>query len=125
MHDLILVGSGGFLGCYARFLIARFFILPGHAFPWSTLAVNILAGFLIGFFTTLDRETNFLPARTKLFFATGFLGGLSTFSTFSQETVTLLSDGLTIHAAANVILNVVLSLAGVLLGSTAAALVVR
>lgn len=59
--------------------------------PLGTLAANIIGGFLIGVFMGITRNHVFIPEAGRLAIATGFLGGLTTFSTFSAETVTLIS----------------------------------
>ena len=89
-------------------------------FPFGTLLSNVLAGFLIGFIIGAERHSAALPDRTKLFLTTGLLGGLSTFSTFSMETVNMLESGRYASAGANAALNVGLSLICVFAGISAA-----
>ncbi|MGA0560470.1 fluoride efflux transporter CrcB [Larkinella sp. VNQ87] len=116
-----LVFLGGGLGSVARFAVSRY-VQPlfKTAYPASTLLVNVIAslvlGFLMGWLTAraTERETY------RLLIGVGFCGGLSTFSTFSTETLLLLQTGRWLAAASNVVLNVVLcllaSLAGLYLG---------
>ena len=88
--------------------------------PIGTLCVNILGGLLIGLILELNSRTNVVSPQMKLFLTTGLMGGLTTFSTFSYETVGLFSDGsytsAMINIILNIILNVVLSLVGVIIG---------
>jgi CrcB protein len=90
-------------------------------FPLGTLLANVIAGVAIGFIIGLDIS----QAKAKLFLTTGLLGGLSTFSAFSLETVTLFSEGKYFLGTLNVLLNLVLSLLGVVLGMFLAKLVKR
>jgi CrcB protein len=112
----IVVGLGGFIGSCLRHLINIIFVNLKINLPFGTLVSNVIAGILIGFFIGLDEQTNMLSPKTKLFLTTGFLGGLSTFSTFSLETVKLFYQGEYLLSALNVLLNVSLSILGVLLG---------
>ncbi len=92
-------------------------MLPlGFQFPIATLISNVIAGFLIGFITELERDAGWITPKMKLFLAIGMMGGLSTFSTFSIETIDLFSQSKYIHAAGNILLNVTLSFVGVMLG---------
>lgn len=118
--EILFVGLGGFLGAGSRFLITRFFqqLLPG--FPYGTLISNIIAGFLIGFIIGLERQISPLPPNAKLFLTTGLLGGLSTFSAFSLETVALLEQSSYTLAGWNIILNVGISLICVIMGMSLA-----
>lgn len=59
--------------------------------PLGTLTANLLGGFLMGIFMAITKNHAFFPEAVRLAITTGFLGGLTTFSTFSAETVTLLS----------------------------------
>jgi CrcB protein len=115
-----MVGLGGFLGACARFAITRAFNMFLPQFPFGTLLSNVLAGFLIGFIIGVERQTAPLTDKTKLFLTTGFLGGLSTFSTFSMETVVMLEAGRYLPAGANTLLNVALSMLFVCAGLLAA-----
>lgn len=121
LYFWIAVGSA--LGGVGRFglsgLIAHHF---GETFPWGTLVVNILGCFIIGFFSTLTSpDGRFLVGSTgRHFFMTGILGGFTTFSSFSLQTLSLARDGEFVRAGANVIASVVLCLVAVWLGHLAA-----
>ena len=114
--ELFLVGIGGFLGSCLRFIITKATTNFGASFPLGTLLSNVIAGVAIGFIVGLG---TFSP-KSKLFAMTGLLGGLSTFSAFSLETVTLFIDGKYFISALNVLMNFGLSLFGVALGMSLA-----
>ena len=117
MVEILSVGLGGFLGAISRYIISmqasRLFT---GRIPIGTLCVIILGGLLIGLILELNSRTNVVSPQMKLFLTTGLMGGLTTFSTFSYETVGLFSDGSYTSAMINIILNVVLSLVGVIIG---------
>ncbi len=79
------------------------------------MIVNVAGGFLIGMIAELSMSTDLISPNLKLFLTTGIMGGLTTFSTFSLETITLMSDGRYLFGMLNVCLNVFLSLGGVVL----------
>lgn len=109
---ILAVLAGGMIGAPARYLVDRA-IQARHdtVFPWGTLAVNLAGSAAIGFLLGAQRHLGLPPAAFALL-GTGLCGGLTTFSTFSYETLRLLADG-ALGAAG---LNVVISLAaGVLL----------
>jgi len=112
---LLAVGTGGFVGAILRFLISgwvqRF---SPTLFPVGTLSVNILGSFIIGFLA-LYFESVVAPQQ-KALVITGMLGALTTFSTFSLETVTMLQAGLWGRVTMNITLNVVLCVAATMLG---------
>ena len=116
--NILFVGIGGFFGSGIRYLVTRLFDVLMPVFPFGTLICNVVAGFLIGLIIGIERQTGVLPARLKLFLTTGLLGGLSTFSTFSLETMVAIENGKLFIAAGNIILNVSLCLVGVFLGLT-------
>ncbi len=106
---LLYVGFGGFLGAISRFLIASFVQKQVNIFfPIGTLSVNILGSFIIGFMAMFFQ--NMIEPQYKAFVMTGFLGALTTFSTFSLENVNMLQDGDYSRAALNITLNVTLTL---------------
>lgn len=115
MQKLIYVGIGGFIGACLRYIISldapKLFGIPN-----GTLIVNITGGILIGLIMELSLTTDLIPPDLRLFLTTGIMGGLTTFSTFSYETIELFSDGTYILAILNVCLNLFLSLGGVVLG---------
>jgi CrcB protein len=116
------VAIGGALGSMARYgcsdLVAR---LTGSGLPIGTLVVNISGAVLIGFFAGLSAPEGrlLLPVPARVFLMTGICGGYTTFSTFSLETLNLLSDGEWAWAIANIVGSVTLCLVGVGLGYAA------
>ena len=98
----ILLGSG--LGGIARFALSGFVAHRiGETFPWGTLIINVSGSFIIGLFATLtDPEGRFLVGSTaRQFVMTGLLGGFTTYSSFSLQTLTLARDGEWLRAGAN------------------------
>lgn len=124
MERLLWVGAGGFIGSSLRFLVSGWVYraLPAAAFPWGTLAVNVLGCFLIGLANGLAESRGLLGPGVRLFLMIGLLGGFTTFSTFAFETVALGRDAETGRALANIGLQVGLGLIGVWAGSVAARL---
>ncbi len=106
---LLFIGTGGFFGAISRYLVATYVQkLSGGFFPVGTLSVNVLGSFIIGFAAMYFSQT--IQPEYKALVITGFLGALTTFSTFSLENVTLLQDGEFSKAALNIFLNVTLTL---------------
>lgn len=113
---LFSVGMGGFVGAISRFLLAGWVQKLSHsAFPFGTLSVNLLGSFFIGFLFFYVQHANFSPS-LKLFCVTGLLGSLTTFSTFSLETLVLFQEQMWGKAILNVVLNLGLCLGATLLG---------
>ena len=116
MGLLLSVGIGGFIGAISRFTISGWVQkASASTFPFGTLSVNILGSFIIGFLFLYFQQINLSPTQ-KALFVTGLLGALTTFSTFSLDTVLLMQQELYVKAFSNVLLNVVLSLGATLLG---------
>lgn len=119
--NFLSVGAGGFLGACLRYFLSRRLSFLAD-FPFGTLLSNVLAAFLIGLIIGFERRSGAIDPNTKLFLTTGLLGGLSTFSTFSLETVSYLETGKYVLAAGNIFLNVGLCLLFVFAGLWAAKL---
>ncbi len=93
---LAAIAAGGALGAPARFEVAQLIHVANNTFPWATFWTNISGSFALGFLLVLVIE-RFPPSRyLRPFFATGFLGAFTTFSTFAVEADLLINDG---HAA--------------------------
>ena len=91
MNKVLLVFIGGGIGSATRYgttlLAGKWF---GTGFPWGTLIVNLSGCFLIGIILGLAEKSNLVQPSTRLFFVTGFLGGLTTFSSYALESVVAL-----------------------------------
>ena len=112
---LLAVGTGGFLGAVSRFLLSGWVQrVAGSSFPYGTLTVNVLGSFLIGFLLLYFEQS--VAPQQKALIMTGFLGALTTFSTFSLETVMMLQQNLYLKALSNISLNVLLCVMATLLG---------
>lgn len=117
MQKLLYVGVGGFIGACLRYLVSTGLTKSlGTQFPYGTLVVNVIGGVLIGLIMELGLNAHLISPELKLFLTTGVMGGLTTFSTFSYETVGFLSDGRYFTGILNICLNLFLSIAGVMLG---------
>lgn len=122
MDSIIWVGTGGFLGSVLRYLVSGAVQqLSGSLdFPYGTLAVNVIGCLLIGFLSQLVEMRGVLNAEARLLILTGVLGGFTTFSTWSNETMNMLRDGQTGLALVNVGGSIALGLFAVWLGYIAA-----
>lgn len=118
-----MVGIGGAVGSCLRYGITQATLRLGWVFPLGTLLSNVIAGLVIGFVIGMEGQSFYISDRAKLLMNTGLLGGLSTFSTFSLETVRLYSQGSYLMAGGNVVLNLSLSLLGVVLGMALARMI--
>ena len=117
MDKILCVGMGGFLGASLRYLVSIGALkLFKSDFTIGTLMVNVVGAILIGFIMQLSLGVSFITPNLKLFLTTGILGGLTTFSTFSFETISLFQSGRYAAFISNIVLNVGLSLLGVVIG---------
>jgi fluoride exporter len=113
----LLIGMGGFLGCNARYLLGGWIAdRYGTSFPYGTMVINVSGSFAIGFFLVLISERFIVHPNWRLFVAIGFLGGYTTFSTFSFETFALIQQRSFFLALANMVGSVVLGQLAVLVG---------
>jgi CrcB protein len=122
------VALGGALGSVARFAVSLASVRwLGVGFPWGTLIVNVAGSFAIGVLAALVTADGrpALGSDARAFMLIGILGGFTTFSSFSLETLDLARSGALGAAAANASLSLLLCLAAVWLGFGAAALINR
>lgn len=112
-----LVALGGAMGAVLRYAVAGWVQdLGGARFPWGTLAVNVLGSFLLAYLIGAQLGAASGPLGDRHFWAIGVLGAFTTYSTFSYETVALLTAGDWTAAAANVTSSLALGLAAAVLG---------
>ena len=117
MLQLLVIGCGGAVGALMRYgLGLRITLLAGNAFPWGTLFVNIvgcfLAGLLLALFVTRIPLSDLLRNGLQI----GLLGGFTTFSAFSMDTIALFDQGLWLRGLLYIVTSVIVSLLGAYLG---------
>ena|SRR6478736_4190929 len=111
MKSVLLVFLGGGLGSVLRYLLSKGInSATSPTFPSGTLVVNILACLVLGFVIGLAEERQIISPSARLFWTVGVCGGFSTFSTFSNETLLLLQNSMTLSAALYVSLSLLLCL---------------
>lgn len=117
MLQVAYIGLFGALGCLSRYFVSGWVLtLAGRVLPYGTLAVNVLGSFLLGFVMEGSLRSTLLSPEVRVGITTGFMGGFTTFSTFSYETVRLIEEGSYLHAGANILLNIIVCLVCAALG---------
>jgi CrcB protein len=114
---LIWVCLGGAFGSGARYLLSGWVMEQlGPAFPFGTLAVNVVGSFLIGALMFLGTDAGMLSPTLRLALTTGVMGGFTTYSAFSYETMRYMQDGALTLALINVLATLVVCLLACILG---------
>lgn len=112
MRIAALIALCGALGCLTRYWLSGWvYTLIGRGFPWGTLVVNVVGAFCIGLIMEFCIRSTLVSPTLRSGLTIGFLGGLTTFSTFSYETFRLLEEGDVLQATANVLFSVLICLA--------------
>jgi fluoride exporter len=113
----LLVAFGGAVGCLARYGIGLLF--GGHTFPWAILLANTVGCLLIGMIAAWlgNKGDASITELWRALLITGFLGGLTTFSTFAFDTAAALRSGQPAMAFGNIAANLILGLLAIWLGS--------
>lgn len=115
-YGFLAVGAGAAFGAWLRWWLGVVLNPVFPTLPFGTLAANLIGGYLVGVAVAFFAEHAGLPPEARLFVITGFMGGLTTFSTFSAEAVTLLSRSEYVWALAHSVVHLGGSLAMTALG---------
>ncbi|PNH80725.1 fluoride efflux transporter CrcB [Vibrio diazotrophicus] len=108
---LVLIAIGGAIGACSRYLVSEMCVtLFGRSFPYGTLTVNVVGSFIMGLLIAAVENEWLAPYPWRQIIGLGFLGALTTFSTFSMDNVLLMQQGAFVKMGFNVLLNVLLSI---------------
>ena len=117
MHNLVFVAAGGAVGAMLRYLASVYVPMwLGKDFPYATLLVNVVGSFIMGVLFSLLEHGIVADLPWRSLFGIGLLGALTTFSTFSLDTVLLLQQGFWQKALLNVMMNVMTCLLAAYIG---------
>ena len=127
MTKLFLIGLGGFVGAVSRYAVGGVVqnLTKSIAFPYGTIAVNVIGCFLIGSLAYMAEVRSLFSANTRMFLFIGLLGAFTTFSTFANETLELISDNKQGFALLNIVLHFLFCMAAVVVGRYASSLIWR
>jgi len=116
LYFIVTLGSG--IGGLLRYIISDFvYKYSSSLFPYGTLTVNIVGSFILGLVIFYLDSLKLVSSEMRLFLTIGLCGGLTTFSTFSYETVKLIQDSQYLLAGTNILLNVFVTILAVLLAA--------
>ncbi|KJY85990.1 camphor resistance protein CrcB [Vibrio neptunius] len=111
------IALGGAFGACSRYLVSEFCaVLLGRGFPYGTLTVNVVGSFIMGLLIAAFENEVLATEPWRQIIGLGFLGALTTFSTFSMDNVLLMQQGAFFKMGLNVLLNVVLSISAAWIG---------
>jgi CrcB protein len=117
MGRFLWVCLGGAFGTGARYLLSGWAVVAlGSAFPWGTLAVNVLGSFFLSGIVHVALTTNVIAPTVRVALTTGVMGGFTTYSTFNYETLGYLREGAWTVALGNVLATLLLCLAAGIAG---------
>ena len=125
MWKILWIGAFGSAGAISRYLVTMLAVYWfGTAFPIGTLIVNVVGCFLLGLLFHVAQSTSLVSDEWLHGISIGFLGGLTTFSTFGYETYARLENSMWRAASANVLLNLILGLLAVWAGISLARIII-
>ena len=117
VKNILLIGFGGFIGSVFRYFVSKLNLsIDLWSIPVGTLLVNIIGSFLIGFLTGIADKSALLTVEWRMFLMVGLCGGFTTFSTFTNENLTLLHSGQIASVLLYTGLSITLGLTAVFLG---------
>jgi fluoride exporter len=115
--QLILIGTGGFMGSVARYLVSRLVArVEWFSIPVGTLTVNVLGSLLIGFLIGISEKSPILTVEWRMFLMVGLCGGFTTFSSFTGENLMLMRNGQLFPLLLYTTLSILLGFTAVYLG---------
>lgn len=119
MEHILSIGIGGAIGAVLRYWLGNVLTkILGCSFPYGTFCINIIGCFFMGLLMTIIVDKGLLSPAWRLFLCVGLLGGFTTFSSFSYETLTLLQEGnlllALLYAGGSVFLGILATFLGVL-----------
>ena len=125
LDKIFLIGTGGFIGAVMRYLVgnAAQSWSKSQNFPIGTLIVNLIGCLFIGFLSHVGENSRVITPEARSFLFIGILGAFTTFSTFSNETVSLFREGQGFYSALNVAAHIFIGLAAVWFGRQAALMI--
>ena len=117
MDKYLIIGLGGFLGANVRYVVSGWAAEKwGASFPYGTLLINVTGSFILGVFLAAVTGRLAIDPRWRLFFAVGFVGAYTTFSTYTYESMQLVLAGGWWPGLLNLLASNALGLAAALLG---------
>ena len=121
VQAILVISLGGILGANTRYFVSLYVAERlGTAFPFGTFLINVTGSLIIGFFLTLISERYSVDPLWRLFFATGFLGAYTTFSSYTFEAAQLIREGSYVPAFVYLFGSVLAGMVGVFAGIIAA-----
>jgi len=123
LYLIVALGSG--MGGFLRYVISDLvYKYTSSLFPYGTLTVNIIGSFLLGFILFYLDAVKLISSEMRLFLTVGLCGGLTTFSTFSYETVKLIQNSEYLLAGSNLMLNIFVTILAVFLAAFISKLII-
>jgi CrcB protein len=117
MATILLIGLGGFIGANARYWLGVAIAAQiGSKFPYATLIINVVGSLVLALFVGYLGQHAHLDPRYRLFFAVGFCGAFTTFSTFATESIALLQTEQWLNAVLYIVLTNTVCLMAVVVG---------
>jgi len=115
--QLLLIGTGGFIGSVARYLVSRLSTrVEWFSIPIGTLTVNVVGSLLIGFLIGISEKSPILTVEWRMFLMVGLCGGFTTFSSFTGENLMLIKNGQVLPLLLYTALSILLGFTAVYLG---------